>query len=117
MARNRRRGVGYKNPPVHAQFKKGFSGNPKGRPKGSVNIIDTIYKVLHGVVNVTVQGRRKKMTKIEAVLTQAANQAMAGSPQATRIVLDAHRFADQSAGENAKNRPITVILSGDDAKL
>lgn len=25
--------VGYKKPPVHSRFKKGVSGNPKGRPR------------------------------------------------------------------------------------
>lgn len=29
--------AGYKKPPKHSQFKKGKSGNPKGRPKGSKN--------------------------------------------------------------------------------
>lgn len=29
--------VGFKNPPRHTQFKKGVSGNLKGRPKGSKN--------------------------------------------------------------------------------
>ena len=27
--------VGYKRPPKHTRFKKGHSGNPKGRPKGT----------------------------------------------------------------------------------
>jgi len=29
--------VGYGRPPVHARFRPGQSGNPKGRPKGSRN--------------------------------------------------------------------------------
>lgn len=29
--------IGYKKPPKKSQFKKGKSGNPKGRPKGSKN--------------------------------------------------------------------------------
>ncbi|MFG1261012.1 DUF5681 domain-containing protein [Xanthobacter flavus] len=30
--------VGYRKPPVHARFKKGQSGNPKGRCKGTQNL-------------------------------------------------------------------------------
>ncbi len=30
-------GVGYKKPPLHSRFKKGQSGNPRGRPRGSKN--------------------------------------------------------------------------------
>jgi len=44
MAKNRKRvsgtaqKVGRGNPPKHTQFRKGTTGNPKGRPKGSKNL-------------------------------------------------------------------------------
>ncbi|MGJ3627161.1 DUF5681 domain-containing protein [Sphingomonas sp. MMS24-JH45] len=31
--------VGYGKPPIHARFQKGQSGNPKGRKKGSKNLV------------------------------------------------------------------------------
>lgn len=38
--------VGYKRPPINTQFKKGHSGNPKGRRKGSKNTGALLVKVL-----------------------------------------------------------------------
>ena len=38
--------VGYGRPPKHTQFKAGTSGNPKGRPKGSLNLMNAIMKEL-----------------------------------------------------------------------
>lgn len=44
--------VGYKKPPVHSQFKKGQSGNRKGRPKGSKNAKQLAHDIANEVVMV-----------------------------------------------------------------
>ena len=38
--------VGYRKPPMHSRFKKGKSGNPNGRPKGTVNFATVLLKTL-----------------------------------------------------------------------
>ncbi len=38
---------GYKDPPVKSRFKPGTSGNPKGRPRGSINLSSVVARVLN----------------------------------------------------------------------
>mgnify|MGYP001553671490 CR=1 FL=1 len=38
--------IGYCKPPVGSRFETGKSGNPKGRPKGSISIKQAIERTL-----------------------------------------------------------------------
>ena len=49
--------VGYGRPPKDKQFKKGQSGNPKGRPKGSRNFRTDLQEELQMQVQVTENGK------------------------------------------------------------
>jgi Family of unknown function (DUF5681) len=74
--------VGYSSPPVNTRFKKGQSGNPKGRPKGSFNLSRLFIKTLREKVIINENGKRKKVTKLEAALKQLVNKAASGDLRA-----------------------------------
>jgi hypothetical protein len=76
--------VGYGNPPKHTRFKKGRSGNPKGRPKGTLNMATVLERTLRERVVIVENGTRKSVTKLEAALKQLVNQAASGNLAAMR---------------------------------
>ena len=79
--------VGYGKPPVHARFQQGKSGNPKGRPRGMKNMSTLLSTALNASIVVVANGRRKKITKREAIVTQLVNKSAAADLKATQIVL------------------------------
>jgi hypothetical protein len=74
--------VGDRRPPKHSQFKPGVSGNPKGRPKGSVNLRTRIARQLRQTVPVTRHGRLVKMLKADLIAHQIVDAAAKGNLKA-----------------------------------
>ena len=79
--------VGYKNPPENTRFKPGQSGNAKGRPRGSTNVQTIVQRAARERVQVTVNGRKKSITKLEAMVTQLVNKGAAGDLKSTESIL------------------------------
>ena len=79
--------VGFGKPPVATRFQKGKSGNPSGRPRGRRDLAATLLAVLNEPVIVTEQGRRKRMTKLEATFKQLVNRSVGGDLAAARILV------------------------------
>jgi hypothetical protein len=79
--------IGYRKPPLHTRFQKGKSGNPKGRPRGKKNMSTLLSTALNASIVVVANGRRKKITKREAIVTQLVNKSAAADLKATQIVL------------------------------
>jgi hypothetical protein len=84
-------GVGYKHPPRHTRFRKGQSGNPRGRPKGT-GVRSAAERVLDRLVTATVDGERRRVPLTEALVLQLAQKALGGDHRASREIL---RIADQ----------------------
>ena len=80
--------VGYGKPPRHTRFRKGQSGNPRGRPRGSKNLKTLLSEALNEPVIVTEEGGRRKITKREAIITQLVNRSASADFRAIKILLD-----------------------------
>lgn len=79
--------VGYGRPPRETQFKKGKSGNPKGRPKHPTTPRECINKILGECRTVTVDGKRKKITNLEIFFRRMCTESLKGNLKATDILL------------------------------
>src|SRR5438128_100740 len=79
--------VGYGKPPRHTQFKKGQSGNPKGRPKGSENFAKLTRRILNEKIVIRENGERRTITKWQAALKQLVNKGASGDLRAIRELL------------------------------
>jgi hypothetical protein len=99
--------VGYGRPPKHAQFPKGRSGNPNGRPKGSRNFGLVIENELNTKIPINENGKRKSITKREAVAKQLVNKAASGDAKAIPILLNEARAREKAGiglGPDASQR-------------
>src|SRR6266568_6028044 len=90
--------VGYGKPPKHSQFQKGQSGNRKGRPKGAKNFGTVLDEELSGRVDITENGKPKRISKLEGVAKQLVNKAVTGDPKAIPILLNEIRMRGDLAG-------------------
>jgi len=91
---------GYRKPPEHSRFRPGQSGNPKGRPKGSLNVTTVLMKILREKVVINENGRRRKITKLEAALKQLVNKAASGDLRAlSQLLAMAAIISEQSAAQ------------------
>lgn len=65
--------VGYAKPPVETRFRKGQSGNPKGRPKGSRTVKSLLELALSAPITI-VEGGQQKVIEQRAALFKALSR-------------------------------------------
>jgi hypothetical protein len=80
--------VGYGRPPKHTRFRRGSSGNPKGRPRALKNLAAVFDTALNERVPVNDNGKHKKIKMFEAIVKQAVRKAAGGDQRALRLVID-----------------------------
>lgn len=89
--------VGHGRPPKHSRFKKGASGNPKGRPKGKRNLATVLQATLKERVVVNENGVRRTVTKLDAAVKQLVNKSAEGDLPALRLLAALASSAEEPA--------------------
>jgi hypothetical protein len=80
--------VGKNNPPKHTRFKKGQSGNPGGRKKGSINVRTALKTVLEREIEIAENGRRVQQPIVVALVARQVHAGLRGDLRAIQNVLD-----------------------------
>jgi Family of unknown function (DUF5681) len=102
---------GRRNPPEHSRFKKGVSGNRKGRPP-KVRKRQLVGEIVSEVQNTPTAyregGRTKRASRLELVLKKLVNSALEGDARSA-----ADLFAHRAQAENNNDARIEKIVVED----
>jgi hypothetical protein len=89
------RAVGYQRPPEHCQFKRGQSGNPRGRPRGKGDLAATFEKILNEPLQLKFKGRWIAVTGREALAIVLAERSATGDVRIIRL-LQRYKYFDKT---------------------
>jgi hypothetical protein len=100
---------GFRNPPTHSRFKKGVSGNRKGRPKllkGQLAVSHIISKVQNTLTAYREGGRTKRASRLELALKKLVNSALKGDARSAEELFKL--LAKASKTSDARSQTIVV---------
>src|SRR5438874_5890666 len=100
--------VGYRKPPQHSRFKKGQSGNPRGRPKRSESFARLAQRTLNERIAIKENGERRVISKLEAMLKQLINKAATGDARAIREIIKLQPLIAQQ--DQAEDKQVVVNI-------
>ena len=77
---------GRKPPPTEKRFRKGSSGNPAGRPKGSTSLSGLTRKVALRKHSVPMEGKSRRISMLELLILKLNAMAASGHPGAATLI-------------------------------
>ncbi len=102
--------VGYKSPPVETRFKKGQSGNPKGRPKGAKGFLTELREELDETILVHEGKNTRRLTKRRVIAKRLVEGGLRGDPKAIHAIA---RVDEQAQHAPDPRDPVTTSAEDD----
>lgn len=85
--------IGYGKPPKHSRFKKGQSGNPRGRKRSfQLDLAgweSPLRKYLLECRTVRVDGKKQRLPVVDLLIKRAVANALGGCTKSLKLLLDA----------------------------
>jgi len=78
--------VGYRRPPKEHQCRKGQSGNPKGRPRGSRSFHSLLGELFRRRTTIRIGGTEQRVAMSEALALAAVNKGLKGDIAALKLL-------------------------------
>lgn len=101
--------VGRGRPPEYSRFKKGKSGNPRGRPKGARNLKTDVMEELRESIVVTEGERPTRISKQRAIIKSLVNRTLRGDSRAAHTLMSVvFRTIDPEAESSPPSPALTI---------
>lgn len=105
--------AGYRRPPKRTQFKKGTSGNPRGRPKTVSNFKTDLADELKEKLVLTENGKERRVTKQRAFVKTLVAAAIKKDIRAVNALLACMRYfgvgTDEQVVENVDMGDLNLL--------
>jgi hypothetical protein len=85
--------VGYGKPPKATRFRKGRSGNPKGRPSGDENLLSVFKRMVTKRIKIREGDKSRTITMADAIILQNYKAALQRDQMAMSNII---RLAEES---------------------
>ncbi len=101
-------------PPAEKRFRKGHSGNPAGRPKGSISLSGLTRKVARKKHSVLIDGKPSRLSMLELLILKVNALAASGQPGAASLINWLRSQIEPSEAESAQGAfalvpaPVTI---------
>jgi Family of unknown function (DUF5681) len=80
--------IGYGKPPAHSRFRKGQSGNPRGRVKGTKNLKTDLTEELRERIQVREGHRTLKISKQRGIVKTLVAMTLKGDARAANLLMN-----------------------------